>query len=755
MPPSLRSWPAPVLALLAAAPLFAQAPAADRPAPAAPARPATRQELDHAEALKHYGQGQLREKHSQLLEAIRCYEEAARLDPDAAAPLKALVPLYLGVDRAEDALACCRRALELDPDDYDTGYLYGRQLRALGRAKEAAAALARVAARPGLKGRPELRAQVGNDLGQLYEEAGDLDKAEAAFRDVAAVLDDPAPLVEQGAYKREEIDARAAENYERLGRLCLKAGRADRAVADFEAAQKKDPERDGQLSYNLAEVFVAQKKPREALERLEKYLETQPQGVEGYELKIKLQRELGRDNDVVPGLAKASGHDAQNVALKLLLAREYRKAGDAAAAERVYTGLADDAPSADVYRGLFELFKDDARGGAARALAALDAAVGAARDEEGQPGDESAAARARCMLQALRDDRESVKRLVAEAQRQTKAEVGSRSRKGPHPRTRVLVAALAVRTRHVEAAEDLYRSVLARPDGAPPGLEQEVYGGLLRVLRAEHKYEEVVKLAEEGLDKAGKTNRVIFHVDLAEAHAALDHPKEALAAADDAVREAGEAEKLECRLVRADVLTQLDRPQEAAAECLALLKEYNQAKDVHAVRLALSSAYSAAHEHAKSEEQLRLILKEDADDATANNDLGYQWAERGKDLAEAEKLIRKALDLDRRQRNAGTGLGLDADQDNAAYVDSLGWVLFRRGRLPDACRELERAVALPGGTDDPAVWDHLGDVYARLEMRGKAAEAYKKALGLYETGRRRKADDRRREIKDKLRLVEP
>src|SRR5204862_184311 len=82
-----------------------------------------------------------------------------------------------------------------------------------------------------------------------------------------------------------------------------------------------------------------QKKFREAVVQVETYLRSQPQAMEGYELRIELQKKLGRDADIVRSLEADSGRDPNNTPLRLLLAREYRKAGRAREAERIYTGL--------------------------------------------------------------------------------------------------------------------------------------------------------------------------------------------------------------------------------------------------------------------------------------------------------------------------------------------------------------------------------------------------------------------------------
>ena len=124
-------------------------------------------------------------------------------------------------------------------------------------------------------------------------------------------------------------------------------------------------------------------------------------------------------------------------------------------------------------------------------------------------------------------------------------------------------------------------------------------------------------------------------------------------------------------------------------------------------------------------------------------------ADRNVNLDEAERLIRRAIEVDRLTRR-----GADDEGENAAYLDSLGWVLFRRGQFADAREWLEKAAALPDGADDPTVWDHLGDVYAKLDLQGKANEAWQKSLKLHDAGPQRKGDTRRAEVEKKLKTLD-
>jgi Flp pilus assembly protein TadD len=103
----------------------------------------------------------------------------------------------------------------------------------------------------------------------------------------------------------------------------------------------------------------------------------------------------------------------------------------------------------------------------------------------------------------------------------------------------------------------------------------------------------------------------------------------------------------------------------------------------------------------------------DPKEARALNYLGYSLADRGKELARAESLIRRALAI---------------DPDNGAYLDSLGWVLVKLERYPEAQEQLARAADLMAG--DATVREHLGDLYMKQNDVERALAEWRTAQGL-------------------------
>ena len=105
---------------------------------------------------------------------------------------------------------------------------------------------------------------------------------------------------------------------------------------------------------------------------------------------------------------------------------------------------------------------------------------------------------------------------------------------------------------------------------------------------------------------------------------------------------------------------------------------------------------------------METAIKLDPHHADALNYLGYSYADRGIKMDQALLLTKQAVAL---------------KPDNGYYVDSLGWAYFKSGMLTEALAELKRAAALVG--DDPVIYEHLGDIYAKM-----ATIEYDKALAL-------------------------
>ena len=68
-----------------------------------------------------------------------------------------------------------------------------------------------------------------------------------------------------------------------------------------------------------------------------------------------------------------------------------------------------------------------------------------------------------------------------------------------------------------------------------------------------------------------------------------------------------------------------------------------------------------------------------------------------------------------------------AEPENSAYLDSLGWVLYKRGQFEEAHRHLDAAIKHVDRAD-PVVLDHLGDVLYRLNQHEQAMKTWKLSL---------------------------
>lgn len=99
------------------------------------------------------------------------------------------------------------------------------------------------------------------------------------------------------------------------------------------------------------------------------------------------------------------------------------------------------------------------------------------------------------------------------------------------------------------------------------------------------------------------------------------------------------------------------------------------------------------------------------DNALVQNNLGYTLADLNIKLDEAEELITAAL---------------EAEPDNGYYVDSMGWVLYRQGKLEEALEYLQRSDRII--PHQAEVIDHIAEVYWVMGEEELAKREWERAL---------------------------
>jgi tetratricopeptide (TPR) repeat protein len=184
-------------------------------------------------------------------------------------------------------------------------------------------------------------------------------------------------------------------------------------------------------------------------------------------------------------------------------------------------------------------------------------------------------------------------------------------------------------------------------------------------------------------------------------------------------------------------------------------------KDVKArmkdrMRYSLSGLHVDNKDLDKASKELEGLIKRHPDNPTYKNDLGFIWADHDMKIDEAEKLIKEALDLDKARQEKALKEGLiDEVKETSAYLDSMGWVLFKKKDFKAALPYLKKASEDEDEGDHLEIWDHLADCQLALGDKAGAIESWQRGLTFEDVSKRDEARRRRVVAKLKEQGVEP
>jgi len=154
------------------------------------------------------------------------------------------------------------------------------------------------------------------------------------------------------------------------------------------------------------------------------------------------------------------------------------------------------------------------------------------------------------------------------------------------------------------------------------------------------------------------------------------------------------------------------RGDDLPGELDALARGLAAYPDENALLYARALAWERRDDVPRAEADLRKILVTEPENVAALNALGYTLADRTPRYQEALELIDRAR---------------VAEPDNAAIVDSYGWVLYRLGRNEEALVQLRRAWTL---AKDPEIAAHVGEVLWVLGRKDEARRFFDEARKL-------------------------
>ncbi|MDB5339026.1 MAG: Tetratricopeptide 2 repeat protein [Planctomycetaceae bacterium] len=674
--------------------------------PLVPKKPRTQAETDAVDAAAWLATGQLLESRSELEKAHEAYKKGLAKSPSSLMLVRKLMTLSLALNKQEEGIEYAQKAVELNPTDV-------RALRLIGRvlAPEDPAGAIKLFERalkvPTLNHESPMYVTLMLDLGILYRDTNR--KNEAA--ECLAVVFDARQNFEKynlDADVRKELRSNPQIEYEKLGQVFLEAGKSELALAAFQKAVESMKGSIGGHSYNLAQVYLQTKQPEKALAELDKYFAAQRQskGRAAYELLGAILTQMGKPENLIPQLEELAGKDPRNTTLQFYLGAQYVAAKRLDDAEQLFKkGLKDDSDP-EGFRGLIQIYRQQNK--PQELIGVLTKLYTKQKSFDGFDPE----------FQAITENSDLLNGML---------EVGLKGIKAEKPdvelNTIYVLAKLAGKGHKVNEASELYRYVISQRRSTE--LKSRLYDELGDLLIEAKQFGAASKMYEDASkDPDLEEEKANLLYQLSRCLEFDGKTQDALNVATEAQKNYPNQQPL-FRFQEAWIHYHAAQYEKAIELYEKLISDFKPLKHlsvlVKQARFSLSNIHVQMGNIRKGEVILEEMYAVDPHDPGINNDLGYLYADQGKELEKAESMIQKAV---------------KADPDNSAYLDSLAWVLYKRGKYPEALTSMEKALQMSQAkqnASDATLWDHLGDIQERLKNIEKAVEAWKKALASAKT----------------------
>ncbi len=681
------------------------------PEPFVPAEPRNAADRRRLEAFSLFATARAAQQREEYATALRLYQRALRLDPQSAATARAIVPLAFRLKRSAEAVRYALRAVELEQADPLLLRRLAMYLAERGEREQAARLYERTLQARADRQETAADVLVRMEAGRLYYLIERHEKAAEHFAHVLHALDHPKDfaLDEETA---SVLLGDARMTYTLFAECFLLAGRLDEAQATFGKANQASPN-PGRLEVNRARGLLRGDQPEKALQALEAAFENRLDSEDAtpYRVLVEVLGRLDRAGEVVLRLETLREKQENAAALRQVLADEYLQREKLEEAAALYEEVLEEAPTLAGFRALAEAYR---RSGELepllRVVGELAARTGMIEGLETE-GEE------------IIGDPELLAKLIETAkQRRQQPEDGL-----DHGRA-LAVALLALDGGQFDAAGEFFDVALAtRPERSDEILAAWGIGLLLA-----DRPGMAAEVFRRAIQRNGQPQTTpLFYFYLAGALELDGHTDDALEAAQKAVELEPDSPRFHGRI--GWVLYHAGRYEEAIDVYRRMIERFDHDRtsaDIRDVlrqaRLILSSLHVLQNDYAAAEPWLEEVLDEFPDDPGALNDLGYLWADRNKNLDLALEMITRAV---------------DAQPENAAFRDSLGWVYYRLERYEEAVVELEKAAGLED-EPDPIILEHLGDAYAAAGQTEKARDAWRRAAEAFrKAGQPEKAND--------------